>query len=68
MPVGVLRRCSLCKQFHASYIYQDPQLGKLYLCYDCWKQKHSPEANPPVQESPSEEGKGPDTGQKRTEP
>lgn len=36
MPPNVLRRCSLCKNFHASYLVEDPRLGKLYLCYSCW--------------------------------
>jgi hypothetical protein len=37
----ILKRCSLCQNFHASYLIEDPKLGKLYLCYDCWKEKYA---------------------------
>ena len=33
----ILRRCTICKRFHASYLVEDPIFGKGYLCYDCWK-------------------------------
>ena len=33
----VLRRCTICKNFHASYLVEDPELGKCYLCLRCWK-------------------------------
>jgi hypothetical protein len=33
----ILRRCTICKKFHASYLVDDPELGKCYLCYSCWK-------------------------------
>jgi len=32
----ILRRCTICKKFHASYLVDDPELGKCYLCYSCW--------------------------------
>jgi hypothetical protein len=35
----ILRRCTICKKFHASYLVDDPELGKCYLCYSCWKSK-----------------------------
>jgi hypothetical protein len=33
----VLRRCSICGNFHASYLVKNPQFGKGYYCYSCWK-------------------------------
>lgn len=37
MPTHVLRRCDRCKNYHVSYIIDDPKTGKkLHLCYDCW--------------------------------
>jgi hypothetical protein len=32
----ILRRCTICGKFHASYLVDDPELGKCYLCYSCW--------------------------------
>ncbi len=43
MPPKVLRRCSLCKNFHATFLVNDPILGKGYYCSRCffaWQQKH----------------------------
>jgi hypothetical protein len=37
----VLKRCSLCKNFHAAYLVEDPRLGKLNLCYNCWKARQT---------------------------
>ncbi len=37
MSAKILRRCTICKNFHASYLVEDPQLGKCYLCLRCWK-------------------------------
>ena len=37
MPGKVLRRYTICKKFHASYLVNDPKLGKSYLCYCCWR-------------------------------
>lgn len=40
MPAPVLRRCDRCKNYHVSYVIDDPQTGgKLHLCYDCWKEE-----------------------------
>ncbi len=40
MPVPVLRRCDWCKNYHVSYVIDDPETGgKLHLCYDCWKEE-----------------------------
>ena len=33
----VLRRCTICKNFHASYLVEDAELGKCSLCLRCWK-------------------------------
>jgi hypothetical protein len=41
MPGKILRRCTICKKFHASYLLVDPALGKLYLCPSCWKARSS---------------------------
>ena len=37
MRKKILRRCSICKRFHASYLMHDPKYGKRYLCSACWK-------------------------------
>jgi hypothetical protein len=37
MPAKILRRCTICKIYHASYLVDDPELGKCYLCLRCWK-------------------------------
>ena len=42
MPGPVLRQCSICKKFHASYIVEDPVLGLCYQCSNCWKSSQSP--------------------------
>jgi hypothetical protein len=42
MSPKILRRCSLCGKFHAEYRVEDPELGKLYLCYACWQAKYAP--------------------------
>ncbi len=43
-PAFVLRRCDRCKKFHASYRVEDPHLGVVYLCYDCWKKDQERQA------------------------
>ena len=45
MSGRILRRCTLCKKSHASYLVHDPELGKGYLCYACWKARYA--AQPP---------------------
>jgi hypothetical protein len=47
MSPKILRRCSICKNFHASFLVIDPQQGKLYLCKDCWKARFSPKPDDP---------------------
>ncbi|MBA4383233.1 MAG: hypothetical protein C0410_00710 [Anaerolinea sp.] len=37
MSGKILRRCTICKKFHASYLVEIPDYGKSYLCYNCWK-------------------------------
>jgi hypothetical protein len=39
MPPKILRRCTICKKFHASYLVEDVESGKYYLCYSCWKSR-----------------------------
>jgi hypothetical protein len=41
MSGRILRRCTVCKRFHASYLVQDAEFGKCYLCYACWKARHA---------------------------
>jgi hypothetical protein len=41
MPNKILHRCTICKKFHASYLVEDLQLGRSYLCYSCWKARQS---------------------------
>jgi len=47
MPGKVLRPCSICGRFHASYLVHE-QGKDWYYCYDCWKAKF---AAPPPDES-----------------
>lgn len=45
----ILRRCSLCGGFHASFLVPELGAGKGYLCARCWKEwtaKHPPEKQP----------------------
>ena len=51
MPGKILRRCTLCKKFHASYLVDDPELGKCYLCYTCWKARFSAKEKQQTNES-----------------
>lgn len=37
MPPKVLRRCTICKKFNASYLVEDAEFGKYHLCFSCWK-------------------------------
>ena len=47
MPPVILRRCHICKKFHASYLVQAPDLGgQIYLCYNCWKARTAPQPTP----------------------
>lgn len=46
MPIKILRRCSICKKIHASYLVEDPERDKYYLCHSCWKATQR--AAPPV--------------------
>lgn len=36
MPGHILHRCDRCNQYHAAYIVNDPQRGKIHLCTSCW--------------------------------
>lgn len=38
----ILRRCTICKKFHASYLVEAPQRGSYYLCYTCWRTTQIP--------------------------
>jgi hypothetical protein len=40
----ILRRCTICGKFHASYLVDDAVLGRCYLCYSCWTARHSQDA------------------------
>lgn len=41
MPAGVLRRCSICKRFHAAYQVEEGG-QKWLLCKRCWDARFSP--------------------------
>jgi hypothetical protein len=43
----ILKRCSICKRLGAAYLVNDPKLGKLLLCYSCWKKRQEEEGNAP---------------------
>jgi hypothetical protein len=47
-PSNILRRCAICKKFHASYLVPDDDGGQNYYCYDCWKARFQsqPELSP----------------------
>jgi hypothetical protein len=51
MVPKILRRCSICGKFHASYLVIDPQLGKGYYCYSCFRAWQT--AHPAGQETES---------------
>lgn len=38
----ILRQCTICKRYHATFLVDDPQLGRLLLCKDCWKARYAP--------------------------
>jgi hypothetical protein len=50
----ILRRCSLCKKFHAAYLVEDPELGEIILCYSCWKARKTQEAVQTLIEPPGD--------------
>jgi len=37
MSPKILRRCTICRKFHAAYLVEDREFGKRYLCYSCWE-------------------------------
>lgn len=63
MSPKILRRCSICKKFHASYRVEHPQLGVLHLCTTCWSTTQAastpPEAPAPAQTDTSPPATGP---------
>lgn len=40
----ILRRCSVCGKFHASYLVLDHEGGKGYYCSSCWHALRAPKA------------------------
>ena len=44
----ILRRCSICKRFHASFQVEGPG-GTVSLCYACWKATQAPPPPEPEQ-------------------
>lgn len=38
----ILRRCSVCGKFHASYLVPDHPGGKGYYCSSCWHALRAP--------------------------
>jgi hypothetical protein len=49
MSPKILRRCTICGKFHASYLVVDPAFGKGYLCYSCWKARQAAQPVPPAE-------------------
>jgi len=41
MSAKILRRCTICGKFHASYLVVDAAFGKGHLCYSCWKARQT---------------------------
>jgi hypothetical protein len=62
MPPKVLRRCSICKNWGAVMLVNDPQAGKLYLCYACWKKRTDSLPSSSVRDQPLPEDKEENTG------
>jgi hypothetical protein len=60
MSPKILRRCSICGNFHASYLVAEPDGGESYYCYNCWKARFGPkpEPEPSLTIGTAEEGKG----------
>ena len=53
MTHAKLRRCHICKKFHASYLVDAPDLGgQVYLCYDCWKARYGSPSPAPGDQVP----------------
>ncbi|MBN1372993.1 MAG: hypothetical protein JW987_13735 [Anaerolineaceae bacterium] len=48
----ILKRCDVCKRFHAAYVVDDPLYpgGKANYCFKCWKKKFG-DAPPPKEQS-----------------
>jgi hypothetical protein len=42
MPPKILRRCTVCGNFHAAYLVPEHEGGKGYYCYNCWKARFGP--------------------------
>lgn len=61
MPRKILRRCSLCGKFHASYLVPNPDGGNSYYCSACWKATQTPGAGRTTQPA----GATPESVQKR---
>ncbi len=40
MSPKALNRCDLCGKWHAWYLVDDPQLGKLKVCQNCWELRY----------------------------
>ena len=41
MSPKILRRCTVCGKFHASYLVLDHDIEKGYYCYACWKSRQA---------------------------
>ena len=41
MSPKILRRCTICRKFHASYLMEDTEFGKCCLCCSCWKSRQA---------------------------
>ena len=65
MTRKILRRCSLCGNFHAAYLVPEHPGGQGYYCYKCWKATNSIRPSPALEqgaEGPCEpEATGPST-------
>jgi hypothetical protein len=48
MSPKILLRCTICGKFHASYLVIDPNFGKGYLCYSCWKARQTAQPASPA--------------------
>ncbi len=43
MSPGVLRHCVVCKNWSGLFLVEDPERGKVYYCYKCWRKFVAPQ-------------------------
>jgi hypothetical protein len=49
---AILKRCSICKRFHAAFLVEEPSGQRLSLCARCWKAYTTSKQPPPTTPAP----------------